>query len=328
MIVQADDNGGIADPGNVTPTLAVDSTNVYFFSPADGTLLSAPIDNPGSLSPKVLATATGPGDSGTIYGISGLVVDDANVYFLSTSEGVVRSVPIDGGAVTTFSVGGGFSISTATNSSSLTLDSSNLYVANGTMIARGPKDAGSPLVTVGKTDAEYVFGGIAVDAANIYWAECVYESSSCSINGWSMANDALFELSPSEVSTTSLAISPTAVFWGNANNGGSPGTLRTAPKDGGAPATTIEGASFSNQTATSLTIDPATSTLYWIQANGNVQAPGTLAKMPADGGVPVVIATNAWGPPVFDASGNVYYMVSPPHNGGQPGYVQVWRSPK
>ena len=327
--MQADNNGSVNDPSNVTPTLAVDSTNVYFFSPADGTLLSAPIDNPGSLSPKVLVTEVGPGDAGTLYGISGLVIDQANVYFISTQEGLVQSVPIDGGPVTTFAVGGGFGVSTNTASSSLALDSANLYVANGTKIGIAPKDAGSPIIAVGKTDTEYIFGGVAVDATNIYWGECVYESSSCSINGWSMVADALFELSPSETNVTSLAISPTALFWGNANNGGNPGTLRTVSKDGGAPATTLEGASFSNATATNLTYDPTTNTLYWIQANGSVQTPGTLVKMPATGGVPVTISTQgAWGTPVLDATGNVYYMVSPSHVGGQPAYVQVWRSPK
>ena len=211
LVAQADNSGSAAGGTRLySPLLAIDATNVYFISPADGTILQSTIATLGNLSPKVIATEN---LTGTLRTISALVVDQTTVYWGSDPAAAVRSVPIGGGTVTSFTTGAGFSYLASGDPLSLAVDSNNLYVANAIVLGMAPKNASAPINLFGTTGNEYVYGTVAPTAPSSTGAS-VARTGGCSIQEYVLATSTLGMLATGEATITSLALSSTGVFWG------------------------------------------------------------------------------------------------------------------
>ena len=239
-VMQAPIAGGSATTlasGQLAQAVAVDATNVYFTSSLVGAaLLSVPI---GGGTARTLSSTFGGNHiavrAGYVYGtlgnaggatgpavgklptsggtpvslgsspeaLTGLTVDATNVYW--ATESAVMKAPIAGGGTTTTLVSG--------NGSPLTVDTNNVYYGFhglGGSNTYGPvlelSLAGGMPTTL--ATGMHMIDGIAVDAANVYWAD-----NSGSVLRVPIGGGAVTTLATKQVFGGDIAVDATHVYW-------------------------------------------------------------------------------------------------------------------
>lgn len=150
-------NGGavttLATGLQVISIAAVDGTSVYFVDSTNGAIKKVGI-NGGAVTTLVS------GES-----ITRVAIDATNLYWIAGNGVSIKKVGLNGGAVTTLVASGadGFN-------GIIAVDSTNVYWAGGGLYAIA-KNGGS-VTTVSSSSSGFICpGGLAVDAASIYWTE-------------------------------------------------------------------------------------------------------------------------------------------------------------
>jgi len=150
-----------AGPTALFGTLAVDDHNIYFASGASGPVYWA---TDLMRIPRAGGEAVTLVSASDVYGVASIVSDGNDVYWTTETPniGVVLSVPMNGGAVTTVST-------SSAPPYCIALDAENVYWSSQAVgVFKAPKTGGSPIALTPET---YRGGadGIAVDATSVYW---------------------------------------------------------------------------------------------------------------------------------------------------------------
>jgi hypothetical protein len=229
-----------------------------------------------------------PEDSGTLPVVlasgldvpDGIAVDDASVYWVENGSGSVKRVSICGGAVTTLATG-------QSAPSSIAVDSTSVYWINypdseqGGTIVRVAKGGGAApevlAAALGGVDC------IAVGSAAVYGATGIGTVTRIPLEG-----GAPTVVVPGDVLVSGLAVDTTRVYWISERGGALAGVLLSAPLTSGTGGALTTLASGLNN-AQSLVLGAAS--LYWIEED-TAYVPN-LVSVPAGGGTPGVVASNA-----------------------------------
>jgi len=198
--------------------IAVDATSVYW------TTFGPPGDAGGLSNGLVLSEPLGGGSITTLVSgqeqIAGLAVDGASLYWTAAGalddagvlpDGKVMSMPLGGGALTTLASGQG-------DIGSLVVNAASVFWIDGAtgVLMSVPKGGGTPTTLTQPAAWENGPIGIAVDAANVYWAEIGTNANNYSdgavlsvpVGGGLTTTLAAWQQSP-----WGIAIDQTSVYW-------------------------------------------------------------------------------------------------------------------
>ncbi len=219
----------------------------------------------------------------SINGPVGLALDANNVYFAVTSGNNLRSVPLGGGASTTLLSG----LSTPTD---VALDTSYVYwtqdVAMGS-IMRCLKTACVPMVVAPAQDEPR---HVATDGVNVYWADYVTGT----VMQTPVGGGVLTTLASGQVEPSGVAIDAANVYFDTGD-----GTLRKVPIGGGTLTTLATGLS----TPAGIVVDANN---VYVPLKGN----NTIVRVPIGGGAPVVLASGQSTPDGIAIDGTSVYWAN------------------
>jgi hypothetical protein len=253
-----------------------------------------------------------------------LAIDSATVYWTnagsgSAADGSVVKVPKDGGAVTMLAaglVGPGHIVVDETNAywTSATVRGGKAPGQNGT-VAKVALQGGTAPATLG-TYGGYAPEGIAVDSANVYWANSSEELPGA-VMKMPLDGGPASILTSGQMGVFSIAIDAANIYWTNQNDGGA---IMEMPLVGGTPLALTSGqtgnaiavnatsAFWTNVAVIKVALDggPPLSLaagtemigialddayVYWTSYDG-----GTVKKVPLGGGAPITLATGQRAP--------------------------------
>ena len=259
-----------AHPSNI----AVDATSVYWTNPVGGSngvsvgyVMSVPITGG---APRTLAS-----DQNFPFGIA---VDSTNVYWTTLGDdgpgappgsiaGTVMRLPVVGGAQSQL-VG-----NRLTGCQSVAVNGSGVYWTEDGGAVFGTPFGGGPVTTIGATEDKH--GGIAVDAARVYWTDTTLGV----VEAAPIAGGAAVTLADAQEQPYGIAVDPNNVYWTTLDS------IVSVPLGGGTPTTIASGQ------AEPWYIEVDGSNVYWTTTQG-----GTLMRAPSVGGTPATLASNLEGP--------------------------------
>jgi hypothetical protein len=223
-----------------------------------------------------------------------LALDDEDVYWTEgaygAATGVVKKVPLCGGAVVTLASG-------QTNPGALALDATRLYWISGGQILKVDKMGGPVSTLQSGTTAD----DLVVHGSFVYWGA---EGPTAEIERTPLAGGAGATVVPGHLVLTSfLAADATSIYW---TTGGYEGSLAKAPL---APAsgavTTLASGLFNPE---QLVVD-ATS-IYWAEAADDQGDRGNVMRMPTSGGTPVTLFGGLTNPVALARDGAFVYWTN------------------
>ncbi len=172
--------------------IAVDSTSVYWTDAFNGLVRSCAVAGCGG-SPKTLAHGTNP--------TSGIAVDPTNVYWAEPKLGLVLTVPLGGGAISTVASGqdspAGVDVAGATV----------YWTTNSSVMSRGVGGGPATVFAKNQTGA----GPITHDSTTLYWALYIDGGKvlSCPLKGCATPT----VLADMQGIPTSVAVDAESVYW-------------------------------------------------------------------------------------------------------------------
>src|SRR5262249_48900093 len=129
---------------------ALDTTSVYWTENSGAALMKMPLA--GGAAVMIGASAGG-------SGVGGLATDGVNAYWASPGNGLLK-VPTMGGAATPLGSG-------SINGPGIASDTTYIYWARGSSLARASISGGAPVVlALGQT-----ITGVVLDATHVYWTD-------------------------------------------------------------------------------------------------------------------------------------------------------------
>jgi hypothetical protein len=231
-------------------------------------------------SPTAISTA------GTATYISATATDGTNVFF-GASDGIIRTVPAIGGSTGTIStVGIGIQY--------FAVDASYLYftqsVSGSGGIYRIAKTTGSTATAIDNTAGAVCREGIALDAGYVYWAEdgCgVCGSTPGRILRAALGTTTVEVIATGQAHPNYVAVDAYNVYWSNSCDG----TIKRAPKAGGAAVTVATGQSSPAGVAVN------GGYVYWANSSSGkimraLACQGTPAEVYGSGTNPVTLVTD------------------------------------
>jgi hypothetical protein len=228
-----------------------------------------------------------PSDSGTLPVVlasgldmpDGIAIDEAFVYWVENGSGSVKRVSICGGAVTTLATG-------QSAPTAIAVDATSVYWINypeteqGGSIMRVAKGGGAAPEVLASA-----LGGvdcIAVGSSAVYGATGIGAVTRISLEG-----GAPTVVVPGDILVSGLAVDTTRAYWISEKGGVLGGILFSAPLTSGTGTPTMLASGLNN--ARSLVL--GATVLYWIEFD-TAYVPNVV-RMPAGGGTPELVASNA-----------------------------------
>ena len=224
-----------------------------------------------------------------------VATDGARVYWVENdvSQGVVRSAPVTGGAITT--------LATGVEPSAIALDESYVYWiernngSNG-VLRRVPKAGGTPVTLASGLRNAQNF--LAIDATSVYFGDG-NPGGGGSIRKVGKSGGVVTTLVADNLNlTTAVATDGSFVYFHDDR-----GNIKRVPVNGGAAAT-IGGGSPSAMVVFG-------GMLYWVEYYG-----GTVKSMPSSGGVITTLASGSNGPAGIATDGSFVYWIEFSNSGG------------
>jgi hypothetical protein len=223
----------LASAGLVGPfAIAVDATNAYF---TDGFVGGGVIEVPLGGGTPVTLFAAPPGlpvlQSQQPWSVA---VDAKNVYWTIQEDSFqtignhspIQAVPIDGGTPTTlaFSTCGSGAVAT---------DGVDVFFTDCGSLMKVPTTGGT-VVTMALEASSSGFGGVTLDANNVYWVSAGCGGYTGAVYSTPRAGGTVVTLASNQA-PNGIAVDATNVYWSNAPPG--MGTIMSVPIAGGTPVT-------------------------------------------------------------------------------------------
>jgi hypothetical protein len=300
----------VANPsGSTISDIAVDETNVYWTQVATSTSV-------GAVSWKPFATTNAMTDvvssqDNALADPRGIRVDNTNIYWVDLMSGSVEawSKVTNGRLLLRFPVADGGASDSPVD---ITSDGTNVYWVTydgGEVISAPIGVSDGPLTIIAQGEAHPHAITCDVNGANVYWVD-YGDPNSATPTGFvkqapKTGSSTPITLSMSEDKPWDVAVDDTHVYWTNLDN---PGTVKMAPKGGGAVTTLAENLGTPYGIAVDPDDNPPPLYIYWTNFSDNTVM--RLPKSHADAGeAPFVLASGQANPAAIAVlSNNIYWV--------------------